>query len=179
MCRIRNTKIVLAVMYIPPDNSNFYDDIYFDNLQMILDYFHDDHLLVMGDLNTTFGDIHHEKLTYSMNPDGFINKHGRRLNDILQSNPNYFILNGLQTGNKYLESNFTFYRGKVCSQVDIVISNHIDTVDSFQILKKQIKSDHCPIQITCSTTMTADLHFIRECSERTFSYDHYDVKASE
>ena len=79
--RIRNTDMVIAGMYIPPENSHFYNDIYFDNLQMLMNHFHDRQLLIMGDLNSRVGDTKNSEkdLNYHKNPDIAINKHGRTL----------------------------------------------------------------------------------------------------
>ena len=175
--QIRNTNLVLACMYIPPENSNYYDDIYFDNLQMLLNHFSDRHLLIMGDLNSRYGELTNKQnnFTHLRNPDKTTNKHGRTLIDILQSNPNFFILNGLQHVGKSFDSNYTFHRGTVSSQVDIALSNDIDNITSLNILKKLIYSDHCPLEFSCSVVVKPDLHLIRECAEQLFSYDHYVV----
>ena len=71
--QIRNTNMVLACMYIPPENSKYYDDIYFDNLQMLLNHFNDRYLLIAGDLNSRFGNL----ISQSQNPDKTTNKHGK------------------------------------------------------------------------------------------------------
>ena len=169
--QIRNTNMVLACMYIPPENSKYYDDIYFDNLQMLLNHFNDRCLLIAGDLNSRFGNL----ISQSQNPDKTTNRHGKTLVDIIQSNPSLCILNGLQNTDKSFDSNYTFHRGAVSSQVDIALSNNIGNITSLNILKKLIYSDHCPLQISCSIIIKPDLHLIRDCAEQQFSYDQYDV----
>ena len=146
-------------------------------LQMLMNHFHDRQLLILGDLNSRFGDTKNSKkdFTYHKNPDITINKHGRTLNNILVENPDFVILNGLLNKNISFDSNFTFYRGNVCSQVDAVISNATDNINCMNILKKQIYSDHCPLVTSCSVIIKPDLHLVRDCAERFFSYDHNDV----
>ena len=39
---------------------------------------------------------------------------------------------------------------KVLNEVDYVISNKVDDINSFIIINKYIQSDHCPVQISCS-----------------------------
>ena len=175
--QIRNTNLVLACAYIPPENSKYYDDIYFDNMEMLMNHFCDNNLLIMGDLNSRFSNLTNKQkdYTYTQNPDKSTNKHGRTLIDILQSHSNYFILNGIETGDKSFASNYTFHRGKVSSQVDIAVTNNINNIETTNILKKLIYSDHCPLEFSCTVDINPDLHMMRECAEQLFSYDHNDV----
>ena len=43
---IRDTDIVIAAMYIPPRNSEFFDDIYFNNLELLCQHFNNRHLAI-------------------------------------------------------------------------------------------------------------------------------------
>ena len=117
---IRNTDLVIAGMYIPPNNSVYYKDIYFDNLRLIKEYFKDQHLIVIGDLNSRIGNIE-GKLGYGYNyvpnPDITINDNGKNLKDICSTGLDFTILNGLSDGIKTFDSKYTFYKGKARSQV--------------------------------------------------------------
>ena len=53
--KINNSDLVIDGMYIPPNNSLYYNEIYFKNLQLILDYFREKHLIIIGDLNSRIG----------------------------------------------------------------------------------------------------------------------------
>ena len=72
---------------------------------------------------------------------------------------------------KKYESDFTFHH-------DFALTNRICNIIRFSILQKIIYSDHCPVEIICSTTMVPDLHFIKSCSEGLFNYDNCDVNKS-
>ena len=64
---------------------------------------------------------------------------------------------------KKFDSNFTFFRGALRSQVDLVISNKVHDINSFNIMNKVIYSDHCPFILCCSTNILPDLHLLRNC----------------
>ena len=108
---------------------------------------------------------------YAVNPDRTINEHGKKLLNVCSESEEVTIINGYEN----FDSDFTFYRGRVRSQVDYAVTNSIPTINKFSILQKTIHSDHCPIEITCTTTLIPDLHFIKRCSEGLFNYDHWDV----
>ena len=40
ICRIMNTDVLLVVMYLPPSNSIYFEEKYFDNLDLIYSMFH-------------------------------------------------------------------------------------------------------------------------------------------
>ena len=166
---IRHTELFIAAVYIPPSTSEYFDDISFSNLELILDYFKSSQLLIIGDLNTRIGTIAGK---YTRNPDQIINEHGKALLRVCEGNDNISIVNGF---NRQFDSDFTFYRGKVRSQVDFAITNKVSLIDSFSILQKTIHSDHCPLKIACSTNSVPDLQFIKSCTDGLFNYDHFDV----
>ena len=140
-------------------------------MEMLMNHFYDKHLLIMGDLNSRFSDLADKQKDYSYirNPDKSTNKHGRTLIDILQSHTKFFILNGLETIDKSFDSNYTFHRGNVLSQVDIAVTNSTSNIESSNILKKLVYSDHCPIEFFCTVVVKPDLHMMRECAEQLLS----------
>ncbi len=166
---IRHTELFIAAVYIPPSLSEYFDDISFSNLELILDYFKSSQLLIVGDLNTRIGTLNDD---YTPNPDQVVNEHGKQLLRICGYDDDVKIINGYK---KKFDSDFTFYRGKVRSQVDFAITNRVSSIDTFSILQKNIHSDHCPLEITCSTTSIPDLQFIKRCTDGLFNYDHCDV----
>ena len=175
--RIRDTKLVIAAMYIPPSNSPFYDEIYFKNCELIMDHFSDMHTLIVGDLNSRVGAAEsiYSDIDYKQNPDQIINRTGRILRDTCVANPNYVLLNGYVGRDKNFDSKFTFYRGPLRSQVDVALSNNLQHINSFSIMDKIIYSDHCPVLISCSAPTIPSLHTTRDCADGLFSYHHYDV----
>ena len=60
------------------------------------------------------------------------------------------ILNGLVTKDKSFDSKFTFYRGNLRSQNDVILANEMENINNLNIMEKNIYSDHCPIAISCS-----------------------------
>ena len=175
--KIRFTDLVVAAMYIPPRNSEYYDDIYFKNCELIMDYFANSHLIITGDLNSRVGSLNVVDTIYKHvdNPDVTINTSGNTLREIYIGASDFVMLNGYYDENKTFDSKFTFYRGNVRSQVDLALSNKITEVNSFTILDKYIYSDHCPIVITCNTTWKPSLLNVRDCSKGLLCYNHYDV----
>ena len=167
--KIRYTTVIFAAMYIPPRNSAYYDDSYFKNCELLMDYYKDKNLIIAGDLNSRIGTIPN----HSVNPDPVINQNGTTLRGILESNPTFTVVNGLEIGQ--FDSKFTFYRGKVRSQVDLTITNTVKCVKSLEICHKNIYSDHCPMMLSCTLEFIPSIPMIRECSANMFLYDHYDV----
>ena len=165
---VRHTELFIAAVYIPPNTSEFYDDISFSNIELMLDHYKSSQLIIVGDMNTRIGNLGGK---YSVNPDHIVNEHGKKLLKIYNDDEDVKIVNGYEN----FDSKFTFYRGKVRSQVDYAVTNSIQGINSFSILQKTIYSDHCPLEITCMTATVPDLHFIKRCSEGLFSYDHCDV----
>ena len=88
-------------MYIFPNNSLYYNEIYFKNLQLILDYFRGKHLIIIGDLNSRIGNLDGKfGFKYIPNSNTTINVNGKVL--ILQ----YLMV--LQMALKYSIQNLPF-----------------------------------------------------------------------
>ena len=103
-------------------------------------------LIIAGDLNARIGTPDYRNgglFTRISNPDRVINTNGRRLLEILKRWPEMIITNGLVFNEKKMDSLFTFYRGKLCSQNDLVITNNINLINQLQISDKYVS-----IQIT-------------------------------
>ena len=156
ICKIKDSDFIISAMYIPPSNSIYFNEIYFKNLDLIYEKFKNHKLLVIGDMNSRIGSV-----PYNENPDTFVNSHGRKLRKWI-NNTNMILLNGLATYYKKFESKYTFYRGKLCSQNDLVFSNDISYVDSLKILEKKIYSDHCPISVSCTVRISVSLDDLKK-----------------
>ena len=83
-------------------------------------------------------------------------------------------MNGLKTDAKTFDSNFTFLRGRSKSQNDWCVTNSVDLINSFSIVQKLSVSDHSPLSMNIKTKMSLCLDFIKDVSDGTFSYRHYD-----
>ena len=173
---IKDTDFIFAAVYIPPSNSIYFDNICFENLNLIYNKFKSYRLYIMGDLNSRVGKVesNNPKYKYVDNPDTVINENGRKLLAWLYNHNDMFLLNGLCVDGVVCDSKFTFHRGTNKSQIDFVISNNIDNI-SFDIHRKQIYSDHCPVSFTCEVSPGVSLELIHECSKGLLDYDHYDI----
>ena len=169
-----NTDVLLVVMYLPPSNSVYYDEKYFENLDLIYGMFHSYQLFVVGDLNCRVGTPSHSNINYTSNPDTVVNRNGSKLNKWL-CGKNLCIMNGYNSETKKMDSNFTFFRGKSRSQNDLILSNTIDTVESLTILDKEIYSDHTPVSFCISVRPWCSLNFIQDCAKGFLSDDHWDI----
>ena len=133
--------------------------------------------ICLGDLNSRFGTPPPllPNVSYKPNPDVICNTNGKRLLEILSQINSFHILNGLQCFPLKADSDFTFYRGKSRSQNDVVLSNCIEYIKSFNILEKRIYSDHKPCSVEIRKNSKTSLDIVKRCSENTFSYNHYDI----
>ena len=172
---ICNTPIIIIAIYIPPNNSAYFDDTYFNNLMLVMNHFKDRHVYIMGDMNSRIGTPEHEQLQYNENPDNSININGRALMKILDMNKRWCVMNGIKDNNKTFETKFTFYRGEVCSQNDLCITNCIEDIQEFYILPKLPESDHCPCKMRFTTKPVPDLRIVEECARNFKRYEHYDI----
>ena len=172
ICQVLNTDILLIAIYIPPSTSIYFDERYFENLEIIYNMFKSYKLIVLGDLNSRIGSYSSDM--YLENPDTTVNTSGHRLNKWL-SGKNMTLLNGFIGNGKHFDTNFTFYRGMSRSQNDMVISNCIEMFSSFKILEKRIYSDHVPISSSIKIRISCSPSFILSCAEGTFSDDHLDI----
>ena len=173
---IVNMGIIIIAIYIAPSNSQYFDELYFENIKLFLERFSKRPCYIVGDLNSRMGDWEYaEGYYYKTNPDKIVNQNGRRLKQIINNFPDFVLLNGLIDVNKKIDSKFTFYRGKVSSQVDICITNDIKVIDEFEIKDKLPHSDHCPCVITLNPVYSYKIDTINDCLSDLLSYEHYDV----
>lgn len=179
VCEIKNTDLIFVAAYIPPNNSVYFDNIYFENLKMISERFLQPpkQLILMGDLNSRTGSIdsHNRNFSHAQNPDKTINTNGRKLLKYLEDYDKMVLLNGLRWGDKRFDTKYTFFKGNLASQNDVVIANSIEQIDSFKIMDKLVFSDHCPVAVSCMVIPSTPLETIYECSKSIFNYDHCDV----
>ena len=169
--------IICIAVYIPPSCSKYSTPEYMDNLQLFISNFKDTPTYIMGDLNSRFGDIScfDESVVYKKNPDRNINANGRKLRIILHEEKSFKLVNGCMHNDIQFDSDFTFFRGNLSSQNDIILTNSLNMISSFKILEKSSYSDHKPISITISSKVKLNLNFVNACASDTFKYNHYDV----
>ena len=75
----------------------------------------------------------------------------------------------------FLDSKFTFYRGRVSSQNDLALTNNTHLVLDFKIKEKLPLSDHCPCILTIKRALSPDLCLVNDCAMGFLNYDHFDV----
>ena len=169
ICKIKDSDFIISAVYIPPSNLIYFNGIYFKNLDLIYEKFKNHKLLVIGDMNSRIGSVPYNNASFRHheNPDTFVNRHGRKLRKWI-NNTNMILLNGLTTYYKKFGSKYTFYRGKLFSQNDLVFSNDISYVDSLKILEKNIYSDHCPISVSCTVLISVSLDDLKKLLEWMF-----------
>ena len=177
VCHIASTDITIAAMYIPPSNSEYYDKIYMKNLELIYDQFKTAHLLVIGDMNARMGKISYKNpsIKHVDNPDITVNCNGRDMLRWIEDNDEMILVNGYIHEKGVFDSGFTYYRGRLRSQNDVMISNKIQNIEAFDILEKMVYSDHCPIAMSITTTHEIPLDTILRCSQGAFNNNHYDI----
>ena len=177
VCQVADTDLTLAAVYIPPSNSEYYDEIYMRNMDLIYNQFHPTHLLVIGDMNARLGTMSYKNhlIKHVVNPDTTINCNGRNLTKWVEDNNDMILVNGFIHEKGAFDSQFTYHRGTLRSQNDLVFSNEIQKIRSFNILEKMMFSDHCPIAISCTTSQEIPLHTVMRCSQGAFNDNHYDV----
>ena len=174
VCEIDDTNIIFIAIYIPPNNSHYFDEDIFEHLRSMLSYFVPHKFVyIIGDMNSRFGNMNtssHSK--YITNPDTSTNQNGIKLRKLLQEFPEMILLNGLQHQYKTFDSNFTFFRGNTASQIDICITNNINNTDNLTILQKNSLSDHTPVLVALKTTLNPPLDLVESCASKFLSYDH-------
>ena len=175
VCQVRDTSVIIVALYIPPINSVYFDDSYFMNLDIIYRKFYNHQVIITGDLNCRIGtptyDVEHN---YTNNPDGITNANGEKLLRWLEGK-NVLIVNGLSWKGKVHDSRYTWYRGKLRSQNDLIISNGLDEIASLKIMEKEIYSDHCPVSLTYKIKPECSLSFINQCAMNVFNDDQLDI----
>ena len=109
---IEDSSSILVASYIPPSNTVYYTDIYFENLCVILDSFSTTkRLYIIGDLNSRIGN-HFPKygFNYLENPDDICNQNGKRLIEILKCYGKISVVNGICNRNRINDSKFLCIR---------------------------------------------------------------------
>ena len=174
---IENTSTVLVAAYIPPDNSIYYTDIYFENLRLLIHTYVDNKdLYILGDLNSRVGNVFPSQgFAYRINPDGHCNQNGRYLLNILKEFKDMNIVNGIIYKNRSMDSKLTLVRKSGASQVDMAISNNINSIYSFKISDKIPQSDHCPFTIEIKLDFEPSITTIDECACGFKEYGHLDI----
>ena len=174
---IRNSTIAFIACYIPPSNSNYYNESYYNNLFMACDSFLlKKDIFILGDLNSRVGNSFPPKgHSYAPNPDRDINQNGRKLIRLLNDFKPLILINGLLHDGRSMDSALTFFRGRSSSQNDVAITNNIRLIHSFKVMDKLPLSDHCSCMLTFERAISPDINFINDCAIGFLNYDHYDV----
>ena len=108
-CEIKDTDVILIAMYIPPNNSLYYKDEYFEILKLLISHYAKNKTVyILGDLNARVGCLNSSGQTYHRNPDSHINTNGRILKGILNQYSNITLLNGLMYKNRKFDTKFSF-----------------------------------------------------------------------
>ena len=173
---ICDSNIVIAGLYIPPNNSTYFSEDYFMHLQLILENYHKHcKLIIIGDLNARMANtVCCKGFDYEYNLDNILNQNGRNVRSIVDQYEDVFLVNGLQYKNRTFDGNLTYHRGKVSSRNDLCFSNNITILKEFNVSKKMGLSDHCPVKLKFEVEYEHMLSFIMECVDGLRSYEHYD-----
>ena len=155
----------------------YYNDIYMENLKLIYEKYHKKKLLLLGDLNARVADIIYKNqlIKHNKNPDTVINTNGRNVHKWIEQRQDMVMLNGLIKENVAFDTNYTFFRGKLMSQNDLVFSNDPQSISFVTILPKMTQSDHCPVTIGYEIKLDTPLDFVHDCAYHTFNNDQYDI----
>ena len=164
----------LVAPYVVPDNSKFKINMMFPMLHFIIQNFPGDNVYMMGDMNARYAtpDNTHTH-QYAANPDCVINANGRKLLSLC-SESKLVMVNGLKYHSRQLDTNFTYHRGNLRSQNDWCVTNHIESMKSFEILRKLNVSDHNPCAITLMYKPKILLELMERCADGNFSYESHD-----
>ena len=96
ICEIRNSNVVIIGIYIPPENSIYYDKSYFINLELTLPSLKHKIIICGGDMNARICTANdNTEIQYINNPDTCINSNGGKLLNIC-NNQKITIANGTQ-----------------------------------------------------------------------------------
>ena len=172
--KLCNTNVVIIAPYVVPENSKFKINKIFSILHFIIQNFPRDHVYMIGDLNArcaTPDNIHTHQ--YIQNPDSVINGNGRKLMSLCVDSE-LVLVNGLKYRGRRFDTNFTYHRGNLKSQNDWCITNHIESVKSFEILEKMNVSDHNPCALTLMYRPTISFELMGRCADGNFSYESHD-----
>ena len=169
------SSLIIIAIYIPPGNSIYYSDKYFDQLNLVISSFIKYRtILVVGDINARIANRFPTKgINYKMNPDTVINAHGGRLMNILKEH-DILVINGIDDRNKSFDSKFTFIRKSGTSQVDLALCNHLNCIQDFKIAEKISQSDHCALLIDLDVKISPSIDIVNECATGILNYNQYD-----
>lgn len=164
--------MIIGGIYIPPQNSSYYENYTFDDVSSdIMNFGHDNQkILLMGDFNARtsilkdYNKAKDDQYTQTQhlaseiqvsrkNFDGQTNSHGHALLDICKTH-NLRILNGRKFGDSH--GNFTFFNQRNgCSVVGyaIISDSFHDNANAFVVMPQTILSDHCQIVTWISTAL--------------------------
>ena len=104
---IIESNVIIVVMYIPPNNSPYYMDEYFDNVKIIFDTFGKSRsIYLVGDLNSrVYNSFPYNGYRYKTNPDATVNQNGRSLIKLLEEYDQMNVVNGMIKDNIICDSN--------------------------------------------------------------------------
>ena len=115
------------------------------------------------------------ELKFIDNPDKNTNTNGIKLLNWLKEKYHIRIVNGCMVDGKVFDSELSFFRGNVCSQNYLVLSNSLDIIYSFSIMEKNIYSDHCPISTIITVKHSSSLNLNRSCADGLVNDNHWDI----
>ena len=172
---IKGTNTIIVAVYIPAINSKYYtsNPIYFKNLALILDFYKNKTVHIVGDMNARTGTPVLNNRIYKVNPDYVVNSHGRPVLRLCTEDM-CCIINGLWLPYTQFDSKLTFFRGRVSSQNDLCLSTCPAAIQSFHILDKLSVSDHTPCSLTVKVKSTVSIDMIKDLSAGNLDYSHYD-----
>ena len=174
VCNIRGSDVVIAAVYLPPAESNYYSSDYFDALDLMCHTFSNRELYVLGDFNSRIGTPTSPSLDYQPNPDIEINNHGKSLLDIINKH-NLTVVNGCISEHTICNTAFTYHLENRRSQIDLALCTKIDYIQSFKVEPICPTSDHCPVTLSINVNIRPPLSMIRECCRYSLSHDHLDI----
>ena len=138
--------------------------------------FKDTPTCIIGDMNARFGQpVEDGEIKYQRNPDEKVNTNGHSLVNMLTELESFYIVNGLEYRDLKCDTAHTFFRGKLCTQNDVCLVNDLTCVKSFNILEKNIFSDHKPLAVEFSRKPKTSLALVAQCARHTLIDDHNDV----
>ena len=175
---IEGSNIIIAAIYITPSNNIYFNDKYFQNLKILLDlYVLHQTIIIIGDLNARMAnDFSSKGITYQSYPDENKNPNCKTLKEIIDEYDDILLINGLQLQNKSFDSKFTFYRGRLKSQIDVCLSNNVDILNEFHIMDKLYFSDHCPISLKFDAKISYPYQLLSGCAKGVLNYSYYEQK---
>ena len=140
--------------YIPPIDSLYYSDEYYNAVPCFLSPTHNDCVFIGGgDMNSRVGKMLASVdigASYRDNIDTVVNENGKILKRICK-NTSSMVLNNLNFNSKIFDGDFTFEKGDKRSQNDFCLTNisGLQKVEAFDIHNVSFNfSDHKPISVS-------------------------------